>query len=143
MDPAKPILIASGDIESRQALEAILSEEGLDTITASRLEECKEVLVKNQVSMVFCDRRLTDGNYRDFLNLAKNMQFPVKVVVTSVHADWDEYLDVLRLGAFDLIAAPCRSTDVLWTLSQASRDVHTHVLPKEPVAMSAAAGGAI
>lgn len=44
------------------------------------------------------------------------------MVITSLHADWDEYLEAIRVGAFDVIAAPCRSTDVEWMVIQAKRD---------------------
>ena len=143
MDAGKPILVASGDIESRQSLQAILLEEGLETIAASRLTECEEILSKDEVSLVFCDRRLGDGSYRDLLNLSKSLNSAAKVIITSIHADWDEYMDVLKQGAFDLIAAPCRSTDVLWTLSQAARETPLRAPQKPAMALSAAAGNAV
>jgi DNA-binding NtrC family response regulator len=47
-------------------------------------------------------------------------------VVTSRLADWDEYLDALHHGAFDLITSPCQPTDVLWAVVQARREEHEH-----------------
>ena len=124
MDSPVQILVASSEIESRRALTTILKNEGYETVSASRVSEVKEALDSQNVGIVFCDRRLSDGNYRDVLGLTRLQQKPVKLVVTSRLADWDEYLEALHHGAFDLIASPCRPTDVLWALIQARREEH-------------------
>jgi hypothetical protein len=62
--------------------------------------------------------------------------------VTSRLADWDEYLDALHHGAFDLIASPCQPTDVLWAIVQARREDHDRtgfVTPAKARAASATA----
>ena len=48
-------------------------------------------------------------------------------MVTSRESDWDEYLEAIRLGAFDVIASPCRPTDVEWMVIQARRDERVRV----------------
>lgn len=116
------IVVASSDLESRRALTSILTRQGLDPISASTFAECRDVIEKEAVGLVFCDRHLTDGNYRDILNVSRSAAGKVRVVVTSKHADWDEYLEAMRLGAFDVIASPCRPTDVEWMVIQAKRD---------------------
>jgi DNA-binding NtrC family response regulator len=42
--------------------------------------------------------------------------------VTSRGADWEEFKEAMRWGAFDVISAPCRPTDVEWMVIQARRD---------------------
>lgn len=126
------ILVASSELESRRALADILKKEGYDTICVSRASECKEFLETHDVGLVFCDRRLTDGSYRDVLAVTRGSQGKVRVVVTSRLADWDEYLEALHHGAFDLIASPGRPTDVLWAILQARRE-------QEPASLLAAA----
>jgi DNA-binding NtrC family response regulator len=103
-------------------LTEILRKEGHDTICASRVSECLEALETQNISLIFCDRRLSDGNYRDVVAAARASRQHAKVVVTSRLADWDEYLDALHHGAFDLIASPCQPTDVLWAIVQARRE---------------------
>ena len=51
----------------------------------------------------------------------------MRVVLTSRLADWDEYLDAMRLGAFDVIPTPCRSADVESVLTQSTRDLRGSV----------------
>ena len=133
METPTQILVASSELENRRALAEILEKEGYDTICVSRASECKEVLETHKVGLVFCDRRLTDGSYRDVLAAARASQGKVRVVVTSRLADWNEYLEALHHGAFDLIASPGRPTDVLWAILQARREEH------EPAPLLAAA----
>jgi len=116
------ILVASSEPENRRGLIAILNREGFDTICVSRVSECQEVLAEQNVSLVFCDRRLSDGGYRDVLAITRSLNRKVRLVVTSRHADWDEYLEALQLGAFELIVSPCQPSDVVWTLIQARRE---------------------
>lgn len=122
MDSPAQILVVSSELENRRALTTILGREGWDVICASRVSECQEVLARQNVSLVFCDRRVSDGSYRDLLAITKSLSQNVRVVVTSRLADWDEYLEVLHHGAFDLIASPCRPTDVVWAILQAKRE---------------------
>jgi DNA-binding NtrC family response regulator len=122
MEPAPQILVVSSEIENRRALNEILRKEGHETICASRLSECHEALQSQNISLVFCDRRVSDGGYRDVVAAVRATHPHAKVVVTSRLADWDEYLDALHHGAFDLIASPCQPTDVLWAIVQARRE---------------------
>jgi DNA-binding NtrC family response regulator len=122
MELTPQVLVVSSEIENRRALNEILLKEGHETICASRLSECHEALRSQNISLIFCDRRLSDASYRDVVAAARNARRPAKVVVTSRLADWDEYLDALHHGAFDLIASPCQPTDVLWAIVQARRE---------------------
>jgi DNA-binding NtrC family response regulator len=87
MDTPTQILVASSELENRRALAGILTKEGYDTICVSRVSECQEALSAQNVTLVFCDRRLSDGTYRDVLGLARGSKQNVRVVVTSRLAD--------------------------------------------------------
>jgi DNA-binding NtrC family response regulator len=142
MEATPQILIVSSELEHRRALNDILRKEGYDTTCASRVSECQEALQTQNVSLIFCDRRISDGNYRDVVALTRASNQRIRVVVTSRLADWDEYLDALHHGAFDLIASPCQPTDVLWAMVQARREDSVHanfVAPTRARAASATA----
>src|ERR1700751_6210135 len=115
------ILVASSDLEGRRALSNILGKLGVDPLTSSTVRECKELIATERVGLIFCDRLLADGNCYDLLNASRGGQMKARIVVTSPPADWDEFLEAMRLGAFDVIANPCRSTDVEWMIIQALR----------------------
>jgi len=118
----RQIVVASSDLENRRALTSILTRQGFDPISISSFAECRELIEKEAVGLLFCDQHLADGDYRDVLNASRTSTGRVHVVVISKHANWDEYLEAMRLGAFDVIASPCRPTDVEWMVIQARRD---------------------
>lgn len=123
------ILVVSSDLEIRRSLMQTLTRQGLDSIGVANVRECGDVLKSQKIGLIFCDRNLTDGSYRDVLDASRSSSSGLRLVVTSRHPDWDEYLEAMRFGAFDVIASPCRPTDVEWMVIQAKRDERNH--PKE------------
>jgi DNA-binding NtrC family response regulator len=133
------VVIASCDVEERLAMRNILAKQGLDPISASTVRECTEIVGQETVGLIFCAHSLSDGDYRDLLLVVRVGGRKIRVVLTTRITDWDEYLEAMRLGAFDVISAPCRPTDVEWMVIQALRDEHArtrqitltqHVAPK-------------
>ncbi|MGH9690398.1 MAG: response regulator [Candidatus Acidiferrales bacterium] len=116
------ILIVSSDLEGCRALTTILNGLGIDPIRAATIEESLELLSKETIGVVFCDQYLADGNYRNLLAASHRLKSRMRMVVISRQGNWDEYLEAMRQGAFDLIASPCRPTDVEWMVIQAKRD---------------------
>ncbi len=139
MEATPQVLVVSSELEHRRALNEILRKEGHETICASRVSECREALQTQTISLIFCDRRLSDGNYRDVVAATRVAHQHARVIVTSRLADWDEYLDALHHGAFDLIASPCQPTDVLWSIVQARREDQEHAAFVAPTPARAAA----
>lgn len=129
MDLPWEVVIASSDVESRRALANMLERLGVEPFLASTVRECKEILAINRVGLIFCSCTLVDGNCYDLLNASRSGRPKPMVVVTSSVTDWDEFLEAMRLGAFDVIASPCRSTDVEWMILQALRQDRIHAMP--------------
>jgi DNA-binding NtrC family response regulator len=117
-----PIVVASADLESRRLVTSALHRDGLDSICTSTVRECRELIAKEKVALVFCEEHLADGDFRDVLSATRSLKSAARVVVTSREFNWDRYLEAMRLGAFEVIASPCRPTDVEWMVSQARRD---------------------
>jgi DNA-binding NtrC family response regulator len=128
------VVVVSSDMESRRHLSDILVGQGLDPICISTLRECHENLAQRRVGLVFCDPHVADGNYQELLAAYRLTDRKPRVVVTSRGADWEEFKEAMRWGAFDVISAPCRPTDVEWMVIQARRDELQHtegtVLPR-------------
>ena len=116
------VVVVSSDFESRRNLSAILTRQGIDPICTSTLRECREVLSQKNVGIVFCDSRVSDGTYKEFLGGYRSREERPRVIVTSHHSEWDEFKEAIRFGAFDVIGMPCRPTDVEWMILQARRD---------------------
>src|SRR5258708_1531027 len=90
MESTPQILIASSELENRRVLNEVLHKEGYETICTSRVSECQEALQTQNVSLIFCDRRLSDGSYRDVIAAIRASRHHARIVVTSRLADWDE-----------------------------------------------------
>jgi DNA-binding NtrC family response regulator len=118
------IVIASADWEDRRVMVNILAKQRLDPIVASSVAECQQSMAQENVGLIFCARSLADGDYRALLLAARASKRRTRIVLTARITDWDEYLDAMRLGAFDVISAPCRPTDMEWMILQALRDEH-------------------
>lgn len=118
------VVIASADLEERRAMSNILAKQGLDPIVASTVRECKEIMAQESVGLIFSARSLADGDYRALLIAARAARRRIRIVLATRLTDWDEYLEAIRLGAFDVISAPSRPTDVEWMIIQALRDEH-------------------
>jgi DNA-binding NtrC family response regulator len=116
------ILIVSSNPEERLKLSRVLVQHRCAPICACNIREGLELIEKQPVGLIFCDSELMDGSYREFLNGVRALKSKIRVVITSRLAEWDEYLVAMRLGAFDMIALPCRPTDIEWLLIQASRE---------------------
>ena len=116
------IVVVSSDLETRRQLSHILEEQGNDPICASSLSECHETIAHHNVGLVFCDPHLSDGNYRELLAAYRLRDWKPRVVITSRSADWEEFKEAMRWGAFDVISSPCRPTDVEWMVIQAKRE---------------------
>jgi DNA-binding NtrC family response regulator len=129
------VMVISSDLENRQELVHILQRQDVDPLSASSIAESLSLLKNNLIGLVFCEVHLCDGSYRDLLSSLRSLKSKCRVVVTSRQADWGEFLEATRLGAFDVIAAPCRPTDVEWMVIQAKRDERSRLV--ECVAASA------
>jgi DNA-binding NtrC family response regulator len=139
MVPTEEILVASTDLEERRRFAKVLEAEGWDVTCAACVNDCRQTLSNRPVRMILCDFRLPDGTYRDVLQLVRSFEPKVPLVVMSRLADWDEYLDVLRHGAFDLIASHCEPTDLLLAISRTLRDEHAKPAVAEARAAAARA----
>jgi DNA-binding NarL/FixJ family response regulator len=126
---AAPVVVVSSDLFHRRHIADILNKHGTEALCASTLRECYDVLARQPVGLVFCDRDLTDGNYKDLLEAYRLGTFRPKVVVASPDLERDDVKQGMELGAFQVISSPCCSTDVEWMLIQAGRDARN---PAEP-----------
>jgi len=116
------VLVASSDMEDRTSLLHILEGLSLNVICCSAISQVRQVLSRQAVPLLFCDEHLTDGCYRDVLSAVKAGRKASRVVVTIRAGEWDEYLEVMRSGAFDSLRCPLHPTDVELVVLRAMRE---------------------
>jgi DNA-binding NtrC family response regulator len=112
MNGAYQVVVVGPNAESTRELGGILNRCGVEPEFATTVRETQQLLARRRVSLVFCDETLPDGNFRDVLRAAKSQRARVPVVVSTRNDDWDNYLEALRLGAFDYLVGPFSAADV-------------------------------
>jgi DNA-binding NtrC family response regulator len=115
------VLVVGSDIGKRTALVDILEACGLEPMIASNVEETRQILARRPLHMVFCEDNLPDGGFREILRLVKANRPEIQVVVSSMLGDVDEYVEAMNLGAFDFIAPPYRSTEIVCVVDGACK----------------------
>jgi DNA-binding NtrC family response regulator len=112
MEGSPPTLVVSPHLESQRTLFHILEDLKVTAFASANLAEAAQVLSRNEIALVFCEDRLTDGTYRDLLQNLETWNQSAHTVVTTRIGEWEEYLEALALGAFDMLQRPYRSTEV-------------------------------
>jgi len=122
IQPNKKIIILSSNQNRSATLSDILKKQAMEPVCAISVRQYREILSKQTLDVVFCDPKLSDGDYKDVINVARSAGSLARIVVTSRLASWPEFLEAMRVGAFDVISTPCRPKDVEWVMIQATRD---------------------
>jgi DNA-binding NtrC family response regulator len=117
------IVVASSDLERRRRVTEILGKLGLDPICSSTIAQCREILAQDMSGLIFCDRSLVDGGYRDLLAAAdcRSTRGKVRIVLMSSAINSEEYHAAKSSGLFEVIASPCKPTDAEWMVIRARR----------------------
>ncbi len=118
--PGRVLVISTG--ENRDVVTSAMSHWSIEAVPCSGVREARTLLPSTRPSLIFCEEALPDGTYRELLqDVSKTAK--TRVVVISADAELDaHYNEALALGAFDMIASPCRRSDVQWIAIRAMQD---------------------
>jgi DNA-binding NtrC family response regulator len=105
----------------RQQLIEVVLQSGATHVVTSSVREATKALKDGKYDIIVTGRKLDDGNAEDLLQAAKAAQPGVPVVVVSRTGDWNEYIDAINRGAFDLLAADSPSSESTRIISNALR----------------------
>jgi DNA-binding NtrC family response regulator len=113
------VLVALSDAEARKAFSRALPSKSVETVFTNSVSEAQRFLSREPFAMVIVEDRLQDGSFRDMLREVGGKRSAVPVVVASHLDDQAEYLEAMKLGAFDFISAPYRREEMEWILEHA------------------------
>ncbi len=123
------VAVVSSNLANRQDVAGMLFRLGIDPICVSTVGQCRELRARPHLGLVFCDRQVKDGDYRDVLSVvnanapdAPDAPNATKVVMMADLDTPEEYQQARQHGLFDVIPSPCRPTDVEWMVIQAKRN---------------------
>ena len=124
MDRRWKVVIASSHPDRRRSVGRILARLNIDPVCVTTVQDCREKLPTDNVGLVFCDRNLSDGNYKDLLAVAacRSSRAKTRVVLMSDLIEAEDYQSAKFSGAFGIVSASCHPTDIEWMVIQAKRD---------------------
>lgn len=106
------VLLACSAGEERGALMRVLMQCGLAPVLSRSVRETQATLSGQKVGLIVCAAQLEDGSFRDLLRMVRRVNWRGSLIVASRLGECEEYLEAMRLGAFDLIVAPYCLRDV-------------------------------
>jgi DNA-binding NtrC family response regulator len=117
------VVLLSSDARERSVLADLLRP-FIDINHVSSVAGMMALLTDDVYDALLCDWCFDNGTWRDAINLIKEHDLALPVVVLSAVGEEYEWLEALDDGAFDLLAAPWRKQPVIWALEHAfaSRD---------------------
>lgn len=119
------ILIVDDEEQLRKLLKRIISLEGYDVYEAASLQLATAILRSQEIDIVLCDVKLTDGNGVDFSGTLKT-KFPfLEVILLTAYGNIPDGVQAMKNGAFDYLEKGNDNKRILPLLSQAMGRVTT------------------
>jgi DNA-binding NtrC family response regulator len=114
-------VVAMSDLENRRTLAKILGQLGLDAMCISTVSQCRELLDKGEVGIIFSGEFFFDGDYRAILASARALAPSSASVILAAPRTPAVADEAIHQGAFDVIGIPYLPTDVEWAVIKARR----------------------
>jgi len=106
------ILFVSGHPDDARRLSRMLHSLPLTVDHVETLQQAHAKLQQEDYGVILTEAALPDGNWPDALDLARQCQQGLEVIVTDAHADARFWAEVLNLGGYDMLAQPFYEPEV-------------------------------
>jgi DNA-binding NtrC family response regulator len=123
-DSMSTVLAVSSDANDSETMQNILGEWKVKS--ARNCAEALSMLRNVDCSVVICDKDLPDGSWRDLLSEMGRLLSAPPLVVMSRDADESLWAEVLKRGAFDLLAKPLEGEEVQRVIPSAGTQGRRH-----------------
>ncbi len=99
-------LIVDDETDIRELLVMTLERMGIDTYSASGVEEAKVLLKQRQYALCLTDMQMPDGTGLELVNYICSQHAGLPVAVITAHASAENAVFALKAGAFDYLTKP-------------------------------------
>jgi len=100
-------------------LKTFLTKKGFDVFNAFSFKEAEQILNTEAIELVLTDVRLPDSDGIEILQFIKNINTHIQVILMTGYTDIKTAVNVMKLGAFDYVAKPINSDEILHTIQKA------------------------
>jgi DNA-binding NtrC family response regulator len=124
------ILFVDDEQAARQNYSTILEHYGHDVILASSVRDAVDVLKSGRtIDLILTDMRMGNESGLDMLREAKRFAPEIEVIVLTGHADMENAIEAMKLGASDYITKETDYKEILIILEKAleKRDLKTEI----------------
>src|ERR1700754_4809505 len=118
---AAGILVVEGEMDIRELVAGILSDEGYAVRTASSSEEALAGIRARKPSLIVLDIWMQGGGMDglELLDLVKTLDADLPVVMISGHGNIETAVSALKRGAYDFIEKPFKSDRLVVVIERA------------------------
>lgn len=110
--PTPSVLVVFPSDEHRILLLQAIVQAGMIPLLCESSDEAREVIKDENIQIVVCEDLLPESALDAILKQIHSRERPIPVIVTSRTGEWEEFLRVLRQGAFDYLVLPPRQDEV-------------------------------
>ena len=103
--PAR-ILVVDDEINIREALAALLEDDGHRVNAAASSEQALEFLREDQFDVVISDLRMKGGSGLDLLRWIRESCPATEVIILTAYGTVEGAVEAMKLGAYDYVAKP-------------------------------------
>ena len=115
------ILVIDDEIDIRESIVAILSDEGFLCDNASNSKEAIHLIGINKYDLIILDVWLNDPDYdgMKLLKLIKKDNAKVPIIIISGHGNIDMAVEAIKEGAYEFVEKPFKSERLILSVSRA------------------------
>ena len=113
------VLIIDDEEGVRTSLALILEDEGYQARGAPNAEAALELVRDVEFDVVLCDVRMPRRDGLDLLPDLIRLQPEATILMMSAYGDMDQAIQAVREGAYDYLAKPFQSQELLLTIRKA------------------------
>jgi two-component system NtrC family response regulator len=118
------VLIVDDERNYLLVLEALLSEEGYQVITAEGAQRGLECIEENELDVVITDMKMPGIDGMEFMERIRLRQPDLPVIMMTAFGSVEKAVEAMRKGAFDYILKPFKNEELKLTISKAITHYH-------------------
>ena len=115
------ILIIDDEIDIRESIVAILTDEGFSCDNTSNSNEAIQLIKVNKYDLIILDVWLNDPDYDGIklLKLIKKNYKKIPIIIISGHGNIDMAVEAIKEGAYEFVEKPFKSERLILSVSRA------------------------
>jgi len=117
--PNAEILIVDDDAPTRQNLAEALTNAGHKVTAVGTAQQARQIALKGKPALLLLDRKLPDMDGVDLLADLRRQGFHAPVIIITGHASIANAVEALRQAAYDYVAKPFSTDDILDKVNRA------------------------